>query len=57
MRAIRSACANVPGSEPQVVAPPTAALAVDGFSDQGHLSRQFGALVGTTPSSYRKMNR
>jgi AraC-like DNA-binding protein/PAS domain-containing protein len=28
-----------------------------GFSDQGHLSRQFGALVGTTPSSYRKMNR
>jgi|HubBroStandDraft_4_1064222.scaffolds.fasta_scaffold00227_4 hypothetical protein len=57
MREIRSECADAPGSEPQVVAAPTAALAVDGFSDQGHLSRQFGALVGTTPSSYRKMNR
>jgi AraC-like DNA-binding protein/PAS domain-containing protein len=28
-----------------------------GFSDQGHLSRQFRGLVGTTPSSYRKVNR
>jgi AraC-like DNA-binding protein len=57
MRAIRSECANTPGSEPQVVAAPTAALAVVGFSDHGHLSRQFGALVGIAPSSYPKMNR
>jgi transcriptional regulator of acetoin/glycerol metabolism/AraC-like DNA-binding protein len=28
-----------------------------GFSDQGHFSRQFHGLVGTTPSSYRKMKR
>jgi transcriptional regulator of acetoin/glycerol metabolism/AraC-like DNA-binding protein len=28
-----------------------------GFSDQGHFSRQFRALVSTTPSRYRRMKR
>jgi transcriptional regulator of acetoin/glycerol metabolism len=28
-----------------------------GFSDQGHFSRQFRALVATTPSRYRRMKR
>ncbi len=28
-----------------------------GFSDQGHFSRQFRGLVGTTPSSYRRTKR
>jgi AraC-like DNA-binding protein/PAS domain-containing protein len=37
---------------------PLAAIAsAVGFSDQGHLSRQFRALAGTTPSSYRKTQR
>jgi transcriptional regulator of acetoin/glycerol metabolism/AraC-like DNA-binding protein len=37
---------------------PLAAIAnAAGFSDQGHLSRQFRALDGTTPSSYRKTKR
>jgi AraC family transcriptional regulator len=27
-----------------------------GFFDQGHFSRQFRSLVGTTPSSFRRTN-
>lgn len=37
---------------------PLAAIAsAVGFFDQGHFSRQFRRLVGTTPSSYRKTRR
>ena len=37
--------------------PLSAIASAVGFYDQGHFSRQFRSLVGTTPSSFRRTNR
>lgn len=37
--------------------PLSAIASAVGFFDQGHFSRQFRSLVGTTPSSFRRTNR